>query len=241
MEKYSGKSIYKGIAIGRILFYGKKAAVIKRYKVEDPQAEIERYERAKKAAVSQLNKLYETAVLKVGEENAAIFEVHAMLLEDDDFNDSIRNMIMTQQINAEYAAAATGENFSNLFAQMEDEYFRARSADIKDISERVVSILSGKEQGRKFDEPVIVAADDPVSYTHLGYQPSAQAQVLRTKRTKLVGVIIPKINSDSISRMVAGISSVLSDAGYELLLANTDNNEKMCIRDSHQSGHQEPY
>lgn len=160
MEKYSGKSIYKGIAIGRILFYGKKEAVIKRYKVEDPQAEIERYERAKKAAVSQLNKLYETAVLKVGEENAAIFEVHAMLLEDDDFNDSIRNMIMTQQINAEYAAAATGENFSNLFAQMEDEYFRARSADIKDISERVVSILSGKEQGRKFDEPVIVAADD---------------------------------------------------------------------------------
>ena len=160
MEKYSGKSIYKGIAIGRILFYGKKAAVIKRYRVEDPQAEIERYERAKKAAVSQLNKLYETAVLKVGEENAAIFEVHAMLLEDDDFNDSIRNMIMTQQINAEYAAAATGENFSNLFAQMEDEYFRARSADIKDISERVVSILSGKEQGRKFDEPVIVAADD---------------------------------------------------------------------------------
>ena len=160
MEKYSGKSIYIGIAIGRILFYGKKEAVIKRYKVEDPQAEIERYERAKKAAVSQLNKLYETAVLKVGEENAAIFEVHAMLLEDDDFNDSIRNMIMTQQINAEYAAAATGENFSNLFAQMEDEYFRARSADIKDISERVVSILSGKEQGRKFDEPVIVAADD---------------------------------------------------------------------------------
>lgn len=160
MEKYSGKSIYKGIAIGRILFYGKKAAVIKRYKVEDPQAEIERYEWAKKAAVSQLNKLYETAVLKVGEENAAIFEVHAMLLEDDDFNDSIRNMIMTQQINAEYAAAATGENFSNLFAQMEDEYFRARSADIKDISERVVSILSGKEQGRKVDEPVIVAADD---------------------------------------------------------------------------------
>ena len=160
MEKYSGKSIYKGIAIGRILCYGKKEAVIKRYKVEDPQAEIERYERAKKAAVSQLNKLYETAVLKVGEENGAIFEVHAMLLEDDDFNDSIRNMIMTQQINAEYAAAATGENFSNLFAQMEDEYFRARSADIKDISERVVSILSGKEQGRKFDEPVIVAADD---------------------------------------------------------------------------------
>ena len=160
MEKYSGKSIYKGIAIGRILFYGKKAAVIKRYKVEDPQAEIERYERAKKAAVSQLNKLYETAVLKVGEENAAIFEVHAMLLEDDDFNDSIRNMIMTQQINAEYAAAATGENLSNLFSQMEDEYFRARSADIKDISERVVSILSGKEQGRKFDESVIVAADD---------------------------------------------------------------------------------
>lgn len=173
MEKYSGKSIYKGIAIGRILFYGKKAAVIKRYKVEDPQAEIERYERAKKAAVSQLNKLYETAVLKVGEENAAIFEVHAMLLEDDDFNDSIRNMIMTQQINAEYAAAATGENFSNLFAQMEDEYFRARSADIKDISERVVSILSGKEQGRKFDEPVIVAADD--------LMPSETVQMVKEK------------------------------------------------------------
>ena len=160
MEKHLGKSIFQGVAIGKILFYGKKEEIIKRYKVADAEAEIARYERARDAAAAQLNSLYDTAVQKVGEENAAIFEVHAMLLEDDDFNDSVRNLIKTQQVNAEYAAAVTGENFAAMFSQMEDEYFRARSADMKDIAERVIAVLAGREQKRAFDEPVIVAADD---------------------------------------------------------------------------------
>lgn len=160
MEKHLGKSIFQGVAIGKILFYGKKEEIIKRYKVADAEAEIARYECARDAAAAQLNSLYDTAVQKVGEENAAIFEVHAMLLEDDDFNDSVRNLIKTQQVNAEYAAAVTGENFAAMFSQMEDEYFRARSADMKDIAERVIAVLAGREQKRAFDEPVIVAADD---------------------------------------------------------------------------------
>ena len=160
MEKYTGKAIFKGVAIGRILFYGKKENTVKRSKIEDTAAEIQRYEDARKKSIEQLNSLYTDAVKKVGEENAAIFEVHAMLLDDDDFNDSVHNMIETQKVNAEYAAAVTGENFSRMFAEMDDEYFKARSADMKDISERVISVLTGKETNYTFDEPVIIAADD---------------------------------------------------------------------------------
>jgi phosphotransferase system enzyme I (PtsI) len=160
MEKYTGKAIFKGVAIGRILFYGKQENTVKRSKIEDTAAEIQRYEGARKKSIEQLNSLYTDAVKKVGEENAAIFEVHAMLLDDDDFNDSVHNMIETQKVNAEYAAAVTGENFSRMFAEMDDEYFKARSADMKDISERVISVLTGKETNYTFDEPVIIAADD---------------------------------------------------------------------------------
>jgi phosphotransferase system enzyme I (PtsI) len=160
MEKYTGKAIFKGVAIGRILFYGKQENTVKRSKIEDTAAEIQSYEDARKKSIEQLNSLYTDAVKKVGEENAAIFEVHAMLLDDDDFNDSVHNMIETQKVNAEYAAAVTGENFSRMFAEMDDEYFKARSADMKDISERVISVLTGKETNYTFDEPVIIAADD---------------------------------------------------------------------------------
>ena len=160
MEKIAGKSIYNGIAMGKILYYGKEEGLIKRCKVEDAEAEIARYEAARDTAIQQLQEIYETALQKVGEENAAIFQVHAMLLEDDDFNDSVRNRIATQQVNAEYAVTATGENFSALFAQMEDEYFRARAADIKDIADRVAAILTGREAARSFTEPVILVAED---------------------------------------------------------------------------------
>ena len=160
MEKIAGKSIYNGIAMGKILYYGKEEGLVKRCKVEDAEAEIARYEAARDTAIQQLQEIYETALQKVGEENAAIFQVHAMLLEDDDFNDSVRNRIATQQVNAEYAVTATGENFSALFAQMEDEYFRARAADIKDIADRVAAILTGREAARSFTEPVILVAED---------------------------------------------------------------------------------
>lgn len=159
-EKYTGKSIFKGVAIGRIMIYGKKEEPVKREKIEDTDAEIKRYEAAKEKAIADLGKLYEKAVKKVGKDNAEIFNVHAMLLQDDDFNDSIHNLIESQKVNAEYAAAVTGENFSKMFAEMDDDYFKARSADMKDIAERLVKVLSGREETRQIDQPVIIAADD---------------------------------------------------------------------------------
>lgn len=160
MEKYTGKSIFSGVAIGPVLYYGKKEERVKRYKVDDTAAEIERYEKARQQAIEDLNVLHDDAVKKVGEENAAIFEVHAMLLDDDDFNDAIHNTIETQQVNAEYAAALAGDNFSQMFSEMEDDYFKARAADMKDISERVIKVLSGKKDSGQLDEPVIIVADD---------------------------------------------------------------------------------
>lgn len=161
MEKYTGKSIFKGIAIGKILFYQKGEQPVKRIKIEDTAEQIKRYEDARAKAAEQLQGLYEKALKEVGEANAAVFEVHQMMLEDDDYIDSVVNIIETQQVNAEFAVATTGDNFAKMFAEMEDDYFKARAADVKDISERMVNILSGNESGGALgDEPVIVVAED---------------------------------------------------------------------------------
>ena len=161
MEMYAGKSIFKGIAIGKILFYQKGEQPVKRVKIEDTAEQIKRYEDARAKAAEQLQGLYEKALKEVGEANAAVFEVHQMMLEDDDYIDSVVNIIETQQVNAEFAVATTGDNFAKMFAEMEDDYFKARAADVKDISERMVNILSGNESGGAIgDEPVIVVAED---------------------------------------------------------------------------------
>ena len=161
MEKYTGKSIFKGIAIGKILFYQKGEQPVKRVKIEDTAEQIKRYEDARAKAAEQLQGLYEKALKEVGEANAAVFEVHQMMLEDDDYIDSVVNIIETQQVNAEFAVATTGDNFAKMFAEMEDDYFKARAADVKDISERMVNILSWNESGGALgDEPVIVVAED---------------------------------------------------------------------------------
>lgn len=161
METIKGKSIFKGVAIGKILFYSKGNQTVSRHKIEDPEAEIKRFEEAKEEATKQLNQLYEKAVLEVGEMNATIFQVHAMMLDDGDYLDSIKNIITMQGVNAEFAVATTGDNFAEMFAQMDDEYMQARSADVKDISERVVSILSGANNDTNIgDEPVIIVAED---------------------------------------------------------------------------------
>ena len=161
MEKYTGKSIFKGIAIGKILFYQKGEQPVKRVKIEDTAEQIKRYEDARAKAAEQLQGLYEKALKEVGEANAAVFEVHQMMLEDDDYIDSVVNIIETQQVNAEFAVATTGDNFAKMFVEMEDDYFKARAADVKDISERMVNILSGNESGGAIgDEPVIVVAED---------------------------------------------------------------------------------
>lgn len=161
MEKICGKSIIKGIAIGPVLFYQKEEQAVKRTKIEDTQAEIKRCEKARETAVQQLNALYQKALKEVGETNAAVFEVHAMMVDDGDYVDSIVNIIETQKVNAEYAVAVTGDNFAKMFAEMDDEYFKARAADVKDISERIVNILCGKEADDGIGgEPSILVADD---------------------------------------------------------------------------------
>ena len=161
MEIYEGKPIFKGIAIGKIFYYQKGKQQVKREKVQDVAAEIARYESANEKASEQLQALYEKAVKEVGEANAAVFEVHMMMLEDDDYVSSITNMIETQNVNAEFAVATTGDNFAEMFSQMDDEYFKARAADVKDITERLISVLSEQESAGEIGaEPVIVVADD---------------------------------------------------------------------------------
>lgn len=161
MKVYEGKSVYSGIAIGRIRLFSKDERQVKRVRVSDTDAELARYEDARKKSIGELAALHDKALKEVGEANAAIFEVHQMMLEDDDYNDSVRNIITSQGVNAEYAVAATGDNFSRMFASMDDDYMKERAADVKDISERVINVLSGSSSsGLTGDEPVIIIADD---------------------------------------------------------------------------------
>lgn len=161
MEVYQGKSVFGGIAIGRISVHKKDEQQVKRVRIEDSEQEILRYRQAKQTAMEQLQGLYQKALKEVGEANAAIFEIHQMMLEDDDYNESVENIIRMQQVNAEYAVASTGDNFAQMFSAMDDDYMRARSADVKDISERVLSVLGGRTTGiAASGEPVIIVADD---------------------------------------------------------------------------------
>ena len=161
MKVYHGKSVFGGIAIGKTAVYQKSEQQVKRVKTEDSDGEWARYQAAREASIEQLGELYDKACREVGETNAAIFEIHQMMLEDDDYNESVENIIRTQQVNAEYAVAATGDNFSQMFAAMDDDYMRGRAADVKDISERVLNNLSGAgKTGVTTDEPVIILADD---------------------------------------------------------------------------------
>ena len=161
MQVYSGKSVFCGIAIGKISVYKKNEQQVKRVRTEDTKGELARYEAAKAAAVEQLQELYQKALKEVGEANAAIFEIHQMMLDDGDYNESVENIIETQKVNAEYAVAVTGDNFAQMFREMDDDYMRERAADVKDISERVLSILNGGQKGKVVtDEPVIIVADD---------------------------------------------------------------------------------
>ena len=161
MQIYKGKSVFGGIAIGKISVYKKDEQLVKRVKIEDADAEMERYTDARNIAAAQLQKLYDKALKEVGEANAANFEVHQMMLEDEDYNESVENIIHSQMVNAEYAVASTADNFAQMFEAMDDDYMRGRAADVRDISERVITVLAGGAgSGLDSDEPVIIAADD---------------------------------------------------------------------------------
>ena len=164
MQNITGKIAFGGIAIGKIKEISKENNVVRRVKIEDAKAEIARFEAARDQAAEELKGLYDKAVKEVGEANAAIFEVHQMMLEDEDYLDSVRDIIEAQSVNAEFAVATTGDNFARMFADMDDDYMKERAADVKDISERVIRVLSQKEEKVNTSgaekEKYIIAADD---------------------------------------------------------------------------------
>ena len=221
MEVYQGKSIFKGIAIGKLFFYSKGEQAVKREKIQDVGAEIARYEAAKEEAIAQLNALYEKAVKEVGEVNAAVFEVHAMMLDDDDYVDSVKNIIETQQVNAEFAVATTGDNFSSMFAEMEDDYFRARAVDVKDISERLVNVLSGRNEGSDIgEEPVIVVADD-----------LAPSETVQMDKDKLLAFVTKYGSSNSHTAILARTMNIPALIGVEI---QEDWNGKLAVVDGYE-------
>ena len=161
MQIYNGKSVFGGIAIGKISVYQKKEQQVKRVKIDDPEQEMARDEKAKAEGIKQLQGLYDKALREVGEANAAIFEVHQMMMEDDGYNESVENIIRSQGVNAEYAVATTGDNYAQMFSAMDDDYMRERAADVRDISERLLTVLNGEETGAvDADEPKIIVAED---------------------------------------------------------------------------------
>ena len=217
MDTYTGKSIFNGIAIGRILFYKKGEQAVTRVKVQDVEAEVARYESAKQSAMKQLGELYEKAVEEVGEVNAMIFEVHQMMLEDDDYNDSIYNIIRNDGVNAEFAVATTGDNFSRMFAEMEDEYFKARAADVKDISERIVNVLVGATSGKDLTEPVILVADD-----------LAPSETVQLDKSKLLAFVTLHGSANSHTAILARTMNIPALIGVEI---DENWNGKMAIVD----------
>ena len=161
MEKYQGKSVYRAIAVGRISIFKRQDVQVKRIKVEDINAEIARLEAAKENAIAQLQEIYEKALREVGEANAQIFEIHMMMVEDDDYNEAIIEMIHGQNVNAEYAVAVTADNFAEMFSSMDDSYMQARAADVRDISNRIIACMSDVGCDNSVsDEKVIICADD---------------------------------------------------------------------------------
>ena len=193
MNKYTGKSVFGGIAIGKIMVYEKGEHQVKRVKITDAEAEKNRYYEAVEIAFKQLGELHDKALREVGEANAAIFEIHQMMLEDDDYKESVEHIIESQMVNAEYAIAQTGDNFSQMFAAMDDEYMRGRAADVKDITERLLGILSGNTgSGVDVDEPVIMVAED-----------LAPSETVRMDKSLLLGFITREGSSNSHTAILA--------------------------------------
>ena len=161
MKKFSGKGVCGAIAIGSVLVFKRRDVPVKRIKIEDTESEISRLHSAKQAAISQLREVYEKALKEVGEANAAVFDIHMMMVEDEDYNEAIIEMINGQGVNAEYAVAVTADNFAEMFAAMDDAYMQARAADVRDISNRIISCLSnGESPAEQISGRVIVCADD---------------------------------------------------------------------------------
>ena len=206
MEKFSGKSVYKGIVLGPIVVLKKNDYQVRRTKIEDADAELKRVEAAVEASNEQLQKLYDKAVVEVGEANAAIIEVQQMMLEDEDYREAIENTIQTEMVNAEYAVAMTGDNFAEMFANMDDEYMKARAADVRDISGRIVRNLSGEEEVDLGSmEPSIIVADD--------LSPSETVQM---DKSKILAFITVHGSTNSHTAILARMMSIPALIGVPL-------------------------
>ena len=208
MNKYTGKSVFGGIAIGKIMVYEKGEHQVKRVKITDAEAEKNRYYEAVEIAFKQLGELHDKALREVGEANAAIFEIHQMMLEDDDYKESVEHIIESQMVNAEYAIAQTGDTFSQMFAAMDDEYMRGRAADVKDITERLLGILSGNTgSGVDVDEPVIMVAED-----------LAPSETVQMDKSKILSFVTQKGSVNSHTAILARTMGIPALIGSDIVI-----------------------
>ena len=205
-----GKSVYNDICIGKISFFKRNESIIKRIKIQDSDSEIERFHNAKKLAVEQLSQLHKKMIKSVGEADAAIFEIHQMMLEDLDYCDSIENIIKSQKVNAEYAIGVTADNFSDMFLAMDDEYMRGRAADVRDVSERLINVLNGVDNNiiDDSDQKYIIAADD-----------LAPSETVQLDKSSVLGFILKNGSASSHTAILArsmGIPAIIG-IGEQLL------------------------
>ena len=208
MKKYTGKSVFAGVAIGKVMLYDKGQQQVKRKKVEDTEHEVARYQEACEKAKEELACLYDKALKEVGESGAAIFEIHQMMLDDDDYIESVKNIIETQMVNAEYAVAQTGDNFFQMFSAMDDEYMRGRAADVKDITERIINILmGGRKGGINSDEPVIVLAED-----------LAPSETVQMDKSKILSFVSEKGSVNSHTSILARTMGIPALIGADVPL-----------------------
>lgn len=211
MQIYHGKSVFGGIAIGPVSVYRKGEQQVKRVRIEDTEREKLRCRKAVEESIHQLGELYEKAVREVGEANAAIFEIHQMMLEDEDYLEAIENIIDTQKVNAEYAVAVTGDNFSQMFASMDDEYMRGRAADVKDISERLLTCLSGENStALRTDEAAIILAED-----------LAPSETVQLDKDKVLSFVTVRGSVNSHTAILARTMNIPALIGTEVPLDET--------------------
>ena len=223
MTIYEGKSVFEGVAIGKISVYTKSEQSVKRTKVEDTEAEKARYASARETAIEQLKALYEKAVKEVGESGAEIFEAHQLMVDDEDYIESVENIIDTEGVNAEYAVAQTGDNFEKMFLEMEEEYFRGRAADIKDITERIISALAGAGAGGiESDEPVIVVADD-----------LAPSETVQMDKDKILSFVTVHGSANSHTSILAKTMSIPALIGCPVPLSD-EVNGKLAVVDGYE-------
>lgn len=217
---YEGKAVFEGIAIGKISVYKKQEQAVKRVKVEDTEAEKARYAEARETAISELKALYEKAVKEVGESGAEIFEAHQLMVDDEDYIESVESIIENEGVNAEYAVATTGDNFAKMFSEMEEEYFRGRAADIMDITERILNALAGGGAGGiESDEPVIVVADD-----------LAPSETVQMDKDKILSFVTVHGSANSHTSILAKTMSIPAIIGCPIPLSE-ESDGKMAVVD----------